>query len=510
MDNKENINEEKDVLIYDSSNKRPVRARRDIGQDKSDKREDNDKTRVDMPTLTDEIIAPVRRATRDVPKSEKAPEEKKTSTAPDKNEPSPREKDGEKKSTVPEKIFLEDEEENTESDGKKVFSALGKSVIYIIFVLCASVIIAYFGITVSNDVFAFVKDGKTVTVEVTEDMTFRELASILKDEGVVKYPLFLRLYNSFKNRNNDEEQKLDVKVHTITANLNYDEIISAFTKKTPKRSIVRITFKEGMTADEVIDLFLENGIGTREGFVAAISDANLYDMDYRFLNELKELQAQGFEEGRKYALEGYLFPDTYDFYTDSSEVQAIAKLLDTFNVRFDDAYYLRCDELGMTVDEVITVASIVQMETKLDSEMSTVSSVYHNRLNNSASYPRLECDSTYLYAFPERRGEVTLDEMKASPNPYSTYSHDGLPPSAICSPSLNAIIAGLYPEDYKYKTDTNGLIVTDSDGNPVETEPVKCYFMYAHPNGHHLFARTKAEHEANIATVERYKQKEAS
>ena len=136
----------------------------------------------------------------------------------------------------------------------------------------------------------------------------------------------------------------------------------------------------------------------------------------------------------------------------------------------------------MSVDEVINLAAIVQKETKYSSEYPTVSSLYHNRLKNSSSFPRLQCDSTYLYIYPERRDSLTLDEMKKSNSPYSTYSHDGLPPSAICNPSLDAIIASLYP----HAQDSNGVNHT-------------YYYMVARPNGYHYFAKTEAEHLNNIA-----------
>ena len=451
MENKKDNNNEQDIRIY--KGQRNVKARRDV----STPDENDGKTRTDIPSFADEtVVAAAKRARRDM---EKKSEEKK---------PAPVYK-------------LEEDEENTSSGSNAVFSALGKSVAYIVFVICASIIVAYIGITVVNDLFAFVKNDSEIVITVDEETTFRELASKLEKEGAVQYPLLLRIYNSFKNRDRETPQELEPGEYRILANLNYDEIISTFSKKAAPRQIVRITFPEGLSADEVIDLFLENGVGTREGFEKAVSSSLIYDMDYRFLKELQAIETEGFENGRKYALEGYLYPDTYDFYTDASEIDAISKLLETFNRRFEEAYYERCDELDMTVDEVINLASIVQMETKYEAEYEVVSSLYHNRLNAPASFPRLQCDSTYLYIYPERRAELTLDEMKSSDNPYSTYSHDGLPPSAICSPSLNAIIAALYPNS----ADESGVEHT-------------YYYMVARPNGYHYFAQTEAGHNQNI------------
>ncbi len=472
MQNNNQNPHEQDVQIY-SGDKKPTRARRDVSVKKSEQVEiPDDKTRVDMPTLTGEIIAPTRRAKKDIDFPEKGEKETSAEEVPAKS--------------LFQTAFLEEEEDSEENVGKNMFSTLGKSVLYLVFVVCASIIVAYFGITVANDVFAFVKSDKEINITVDEDTTFRQLASDLEKQGAVQYSLFFRIYNSFKNRDRETPQELEPGEYTLSANLNYDELISTFSKKAAARDIVRITFPEGITTDEMIELFLENGVGTQEGFAEAVSSSLVYDMNYRFLKELQELEQEGFPDGRKYALEGYLYPDTYDFYTDASPIDAVSKLLETFNVRFEEAYYERCEELGMTVDEVLTLASIVQKETKWESEFERVSALYHNRLDNPTRFPRLQCDSTYLYAFPERRGDaLTLDEMKASDNPYSTYSHDGLPPSSICNPSLNAIIAAMYPNS----ADENGVEHTE-------------YYMVARKNGYHLFASTEAGHLQNIQKVE--------
>ena len=371
---------------------------------------------------------------------------------------------------------------------KSIFEMLGKGLLYFIFVIAVSVIASYYIITMGNDIFAFVKDSNTVTVTVDSNDGIDEIASMLHESGAIKYPSLFKLYNSFKNRNSETPQEFVPDTYVFDTNLNYDELIAKFEKSAPQRGVVDITFPEGLSADEMITLFLENGIGTREGFENAIKSSLIYDMKYDFLKQLQEQEKAGFKEGRKYALEGYLYPDTYQFYTDTTEIDAIAKLLRTFNVRFEKEYYARCEEMGMTVDDVVNIAAIVQKETKYSSEYPIVSSLYHNRLKAPGTFPRLQCDSTYLYSFPDRRDSLTLDEMKQSSDPYSTYSHDGLPPSAICSPSLDAIIAALYP---------------NSD-NSYGVEQIY-YYMVAKPDGYHLFAKTEAGHLENVAKAEQLK-----
>lgn len=209
--------------------------------------------------------------------------------------------------------------------------------------------------------------------------------------------------------------------------MNYDELLMTFKEKIV-REIVRLTIPEGYTVDEIIDLFLENGIGgTREDWIAAVNDLELYS-NFAFVQAL----IGNTSSDRTYALEGYLFPDTYDFYTDAKASQIIYKLLNRFNNIFKDEFYTRSAELGYTVDEIITLASMIEKETRLYNEFELVSSVFHNRLHNAATYPCLESDATIMYAIQHDTGsrkEQLLHEDLSYNSPYNTYTHQGLPPA---------------------------------------------------------------------------------
>ena len=487
MENNTNLPEANDVKVYSPGNTPPPM---------SEAPAEDDILPVGQRTvfLDDEEALPVE-SPQPAPKAQKAPnaqprkikakrdikkEEENNKTRVDlpKSKPTPSKPSYYEEPMYEESPLLEEDEPIT----KSVFSMLGKGTLYFLFVLGISVILAYYIITIGNDIFAFVKDDTSITVVIKKGDGIEEIAEKLHDKGAIKYPSIFKLYNSFKNSDSKRKQEFVPDSYTFETNLNYDELIAKFEKSAPVRGTVDITFPEGLSVDEIIDLFVKNGVGTREGFVEAVKSSLVYDMDYRFLVELQELEKAGFKDGRKYALEGYLYPDTYQFYTDSTEIDAIAKLLKTFNKRFEKEYYNRCEELGYSVDDIINIAAIVQKETTYNSEYPIVSSLYHNRLKNPREFPRLQCDSTYLYAFPERREHLTLDEMNKSSNPYSTYSHDGLPPSAICNPGLDAIIAALYPNS------------SDSSG----TNYVY-YYMVAGPDGYHYFAKTKSEHDQNVA-----------
>lgn len=203
----------------------------------------------------------------------------------------------------------------TDEGGNTVVSVV-KAVIYMIFVVVISVFLAVAIIMVGNDVFAFVKTDTAIPVTIPEYASLNDVIDILYQNGVIEYPKVFRLYAQLKKDNG----KFVAGDYTVSPVMNYDELLAEFKEK-PKLGTVRITFPEGYTTDEIIDLMVSYGIGTREGYEDVIQN---YDFDYWFIDELEE---NGISEDRFYRLDGYLFPDTYDFYNASSEATVINKML---------------------------------------------------------------------------------------------------------------------------------------------------------------------------------------
>ena len=350
-----------------------------------------------------------------------------------------------------------------ESATSAIMSAV-KAIVYIICVIAVSIPLAIFIINTANDIFAFVKEDKIISVEIPEYATIDEVGDILGDAGVIRYPWAFKLWSKLKEKDTPE---FIAGTYEVSTQLNYDYLRSAF-KKSTTRSTIRLTIPEGYTVDEIIDLFVSNGIGTKEGFIKAVNEV---DYDFRFIDELSV------SPDRTYRLEGYLFPDTYDFYTDATEAQVIYKLLDNFNKKFAEEYYARCEQLNMTVDEVITLASMIEKEAKYADEMGDVSAVFHNRLKSPATFPCLESDATIMYAIHHDTGSredtLTGEDTKYD-SPYNTYTHKGLPPGPIANPGMNSIRYALYPNDSNY------------------------YFFVSNSRGRMLFAETYAEHQKNI------------
>jgi UPF0755 protein len=343
-------------------------------------------------------------------------------------------------------------EEQDESEGGNTIISIIKAITYIVAVIVVSVFLSVCIILVGNDVFAFVKDDTLVEVTIPEYATVNDIAEILHANEVIAYPGIFRFYGYLNKVDVLPEGSEDSSVfvagtYTVHPMMNYDELLEAFKKKAPS-GISRITIPEGYTTDEIIDLFVSKGIGTREGYIDVI---NNHDFDYWFIDALEE---NGVSENRYYRLDGYLFPDTYEFYNASSEVVVIGKLLKRFNQVFLDSYSQKAKELGYTVDEILIIASLIEKEAGTQADFFDVSSVFNNRLKAPANYPYLESDATVVYAIHHDTGErinPTGEDM-AYESPYNTYTNKGLPPGPIANPSASAIRAALYPSvtDYYY------------------------------------------------------------
>lgn len=355
-----------------------------------------------------------------------------------------------------------------------ILSGLLRFLIYIVCVVGISVLLAAVFINVANDVFAFVKSEEAVTVEIPENASTADISKLLGKNGIVEYPTIFKLYTDLKkNKSSYYTDGYKAGSFELSPSMNYDDLIYTLSKNSATREIVRLTFPEGATIDEIIDILIKGGVkNTKEQYIDII---NNYDFDYRFINEL---DTENFKKGRKYRLEGYLFPDTYDFYTDASALAVIDKFLVNFNNKFDSSFYDAAKAHNMTVDEIVTIASLVEKESRRAEDSGYISSVFHNRLRNSATYPYLQSDATVQYAFPERKSKLTPEDLEYD-TPYNTYKYKGLPPSAIANPGLDSITNALYPEDSSY------------------------YYFVANSKGETLFAKTLDGHNANIAMIQK-------
>ena len=376
--------------------------------------------------------------------------------------------------TVPVTRVLHDSTQKGTSAGKKkprhadeapverdttAITSLLKGIVYIVAVLVISVFASWTIIEVANDVFAFVKSDEAVTVVIEEEMTVNDVAQMLYENGIIKYPTMYELFIRLKEESTDYL----VGEYEISPSMNYGDINDTFTYIAHTREQVVVTVPEGYTVDQIIDLLLKNGIGTREGFVAAINE---FDYGYRFMQGLDDLDPE-----RTYRLEGYLFPDTYYFFKDASEVAVIDKFLVNFERKVSEEYYERADVLGMSMDDLIILASMIQAEGMTLSDFENISSVFHNRLANPRSYPKMQSDATLQYILDKRKTALTASDLQID-SKYNSYKYNGLPPGSICNPGMDAINCALYPAETGY------------------------YYFLADGRGNTYFSETLEQHDA--------------
>lgn len=218
---------------------------------------------------------------------------------------------------------------------------------------------------------------------------------------------------------------------------------------------VTVTFPEGYTVKEIAELLQENHVCDAAEFISLSNNARyLKGLDYSFLNQIP-----GYKK-RPFILEGYLFPDTYEFYTNEGAEAALSRFLDNTEAKLSLEYKLKAELMGYTIDEILALASIIQEEASEQEHMPGVSSVLHNRLEKH-DYDRLECDVTVNYIKNNVKDSpyirVDIDEVYGN---YDTYECYGLPLGPICNPGVNAIEAALYPPETNYF-----FFVTDADWN---------------------------------------------
>lgn len=355
--------------------------------------------------------------------------------------------------------------------GRIVLWRLAKPVLGVLIGLVVVTLLAIYAWNyVNSHYIAPVDANSTEQVEFTIERgsSLTTISKQLEQAGLIRNATVFKYYVDFS----DMSSKIIAGTYTLSPAMTFNDIVDVIKRPTEIKSTVTITFKEGYTVEQIAEAVREAGVvkNTVE-FEKLFNDEEAF-ASYDFIADVV-LDNQKSVAKRKYVLEGYLFPDTYNFYTTSSEETVIKRLLDQFNKVFTDAYKARAKELGMTVDEVVTLASIIEREAKLE-DFKKVSAVFHNRLNANM---KLGSCATVQYFKNERRLVWTTEELQED-SPYNTYIYSGLPIGPICNPSKAAIEAALYPDEQAMD---EGYL----------------YFCLGDPEtGETYFFKTSEEHEA--------------
>ncbi len=344
--------------------------------------------------------------------------------------------------------------------------SVGLVLVSVVLVLGVSLMLALYAIRSASDMFGLNQEDRDIDISVEEGMSIREITDLLQEKRIVTHPGAFRAYVKFRAK----DAVMQAGDYVLNSNMSYDQIIAALRAGDTVREEVRVTFYEGLSMREIADLLEENGVCGADEFIEYVESA---DYEYEFCQLIPE-------DGLRFRrMEGYLFPDTYDFYKGENVASVAKKFLRNFASRVYNDLYDEIQDAGMTLDEAVTLASIIQEEASNEEEMATVSSVFHNRMENeSAGLPMLQSDVTVHYI----ENDIKVYQSRTTQeiyDAYNTYVCRGLPVGPICSPGLAAIKAAIHPEETSY------------------------YFFVTDVNGNYYYSRTLDEHYANVYKAQR-------
>ena len=311
----------------------------------------------------------------------------------------------------------------------------------------------------ATDVLAFGRQDQVTTITITNSDVgnIDAIADKLYNAGLIKYKQLFRFYASLSSA----DEKISAGTFELNTLFDYNALVKGMSASSSYRETVKVTIPEGYTCAQIFALLEEKGVCT-----AAELKAYEVQSDYWFL--------QGTNENAEYPLEGFLFPDTYQFYIGDNAKGVFRRFLARFDDIFTDELKTYVDSSKYSLYEIMTIASMIEKESAGSSENYDISSVIYNRLNNSASFPYLDIDATIVYAQGGNNEFIDKD----LDSPYNTYKYKGLPPTPICNPSLLSIQAALAPTDTKYY-----------------------YYALDPSTGLHHFSKTYAEHLAFLESI---------
>ena len=279
------------------------------------------------------------------------------------------------------------------------------------------------------------QDATPVAFTVSSGQSLTRVANNLETAGLIHNRTVFKYYADFLGYG----QKIQAGDYQVNKAMSMHEIMDLLTTGDGNPITRNITIIPGWTVTDIAAYLKKQGaIQTEEEFLALCRTGQDFSA-YYYVNDVLKT---GNVSQRLYALEGYLAPDTYEIYTDATAQDIVKKLLSQTEAVYQDAYHDRAAQLGMTMDQVITLASMVEKEAKTN-DFARVSAIFHNRLKQNMS---LGSDVTIKYVSGVKRMSLSNEDLNLN-SPYNTYRYKGLPPGPICSPSGAAIQAALYPDE---------------------------------------------------------------
>lgn len=353
---------------------------------------------------------------------------------------------------------------------------------WIISVLIVGSAIGIYMVTGVNDLLAINRtESAVVSVKLPKNPDLNTVTNALAKSGVIKEPSYFKMYAYLTKSGNDFSQG----TYELRKNMDYQAIITNLEGNSSRTDSVEVTIIEGQSVVEIANTLEKKGaLGNKDKFLE-LCNSDKFDEDFDFIKEQQN------KTKRYYRLEGYLYPDKYEFYVNDDPTNIIYKFLNNYETRlhskqaydgYDKLYTIKkmMKETGtkLSLDEIMTIASIVQAEAANTEDMYYVSSILHNRLNagRSMGVEHLGLDSTKYYPY-RSANKVPASAGKNYKSRYDTYTIEGLPYGPICNPGMDAIKAALCPNETSYY-----YFCHDKEGNP-------------------YYASTIYEHEENLERI---------
>ena len=345
----------------------------------------------------------------------------------------------------------ENETKNLFADSEKIKEQVKRSrrkvfITIIVIALCAVGLCAGWRIYYNSQLEPVSSSKKKIIVEIPEGSQIDDIAKILYDSGLIKNRM---VFQSYAGRHSRGIKQIKAANYRFTPSMSSVDIFNAMLNGKDYDGAVAITIPEGKNIKEIGAILESRHICSSANFINETKKVSEYKKNYSILSSYPDNA-----EGRT-PMEGYLFADTYQFTSNSSAATVVSKMLANTQSKFSDAMLKKISDNHQTVDQILTMASLIEMESKLDSDKPKIASVFYNRL---AKNMKLQSDATVNYALGEKKTNITNSDLKVD-SPYNTYANTGMPIGPICSPSLKSIKAAISPAktDYLY-------FVSDSSG----------------------------------------------
>ncbi len=306
----------------------------------------------------------------------------------------------------------------------------------------------------ASDILAFGRADKDVSITITATDNLDTITEKLHDAGLIQYPQLFKFYANLTGV--EEEGKISQGTFTLNTMYDYHALVGGMSSSSSYRSTTEVVIPEGFTCAQIFAKLEESGVCSAAELEQYCIESEF--SSYWFLDDV--------EKGQKYTLEGFLYPNTYQFYVNSTPREVFIKMLAGFESQFDEEMVAQLETLNqrieamykangaaekfvpLTVHDVVIVASMIEKETAFSGESPTIASVIYNRITNPYNYPTLDIDATLVYALGGKN-DLTAEDL-AMDHPYNTYKVKGLPPGAISNPGEYSLKAALNPEDTSY------------------------------------------------------------